>query len=168
MYALLTALVLAQTSISIGAGSKPKLTDSARAERERKQDSSRLRYEIWRDSVIAAHGNRDSTDRLRRRAKQIALTPALLANAFKDPGARVLLTAARKSRLEQDSSITGYDATAYERISVALQSRSAPHASRARRAHRVGTGESGLLRNTWEASSHADARRNGRFRNRHG
>jgi hypothetical protein len=120
MYALLTALVLAQTSISIGAGSKPKLTDSARAERERKQDSSRLRYEVWRDSVIAAHGNRDSTDRLRRRAKQIALTPALLANAFKDPGARALLTAARKSRLEQDSSITGYDATAYERMSVGL------------------------------------------------
>jgi hypothetical protein len=89
-------------------------------ERERKQDSIRLRREIWRDSVIAANRANDSSDRARRRAKQIALTPALEANAFKDPGARTLLTAARKARLQQDSSISGYDATAYERISVGL------------------------------------------------
>jgi hypothetical protein len=120
MLALLTAIVFAQSSVVIGAGAKPKLTDSARAERERKQDSSRLRYEIWRDSVIAVRGKSDSTDRLRRRAKQIQLTPALMASAFKDSRAEALLTAARKSRLEQDTTISGYDATAYERMSVGI------------------------------------------------
>ena len=122
MYALLTAVVFAQTSISIGAGSKPKVDSAHIAERNRQQDSSRYRYEGWRDSMIAAHRNTsdDSVDRARRRAKQIALTPALLSTAFKDPQARVLLTAARKARLAQDSSITGYDATTYERMSVGL------------------------------------------------
>ena len=120
MLALLTAIVFAQSSVVIGAGAKPKLTDSARAERERKQDSSRLRYEIWRDSVIAVRGKSDSTDRLRRRAKQIQMTPALMASAFKDSRAEALLTAARKSRLEQDTTISGYDATAYERMSVGI------------------------------------------------
>lgn len=121
MFALLTAIVFAQSSITIGVGSAPKpKSDSARVERERRQDSIRLRREIWRDSVIAANRDNDSSDRARRRAKQIALTPALEANAFKDPGARTLLTAARKARLQQDSSISGYDATAYERISVGL------------------------------------------------
>ncbi len=120
--ALLTAVVFAQSSVSIGAGTKPKLTDSARIERERKQDSSRLRYEIWRDSILAARGNsdNDSSDRRRRKEKQIALTPALLSTAFKDRGAATLLTQARKSRLAQDSSISGYDATTYERMSVGL------------------------------------------------
>lgn len=121
MFALLTAIVFAQSSITIGVGNAPKpKSDSVRAERERRQDSIRLRREIWRDSVIAANRDNDSSDRARRRAKQIALTPALEANAFKDPGARTLLTAARKARLQQDSSISGYDATAYERISVGL------------------------------------------------
>src|SRR5688572_25380507 len=108
MLALLTAIVFAQSSVQIGVGDKPKskLTDSARAERERKQDSSRLRYEIWRDSVIAVRGKSDSTDRLRRRAKQIQMTPALMASAFKDSRAEALLTAARKSRLEQDTTIS--------------------------------------------------------------
>ena len=121
MLALLTAVVFAQTSVSIGVGNKPKTTDSAaRAERERKQDSSRLRYEIWRDSMIAARANDDSADRAKRRAKQIALTPELVRTAFRDSRAAELLAAARRARLAQDSSITGYDATAYERMSVGL------------------------------------------------
>lgn len=120
MYALLTAIVFAQSSVSLGIGASK---DSARiAERHRQQDSARYRYEVWRDSMIKAHGStsEDSVDRARRRAKQIALTPALLANAFKDKGAATLLAAARKARLAQDSSIKGYDATTYERISVGL------------------------------------------------
>jgi hypothetical protein len=121
MFALLAATVmLAQSSVTIGIGNKPKQTDSVRVEQERRQDSLRLRREIRRDSVIAAIKKGDSVERARRRARQIALTPALLANAFKDPGARALLAAARKARLEQDSSIIGYDATAYERMSVGL------------------------------------------------
>jgi hypothetical protein len=121
MLALLTAIVFAQSSVTIGVGNAPKpKTDSARIARERRQDSIRLSREIWRDSMIASHRDNDSTDRAKRRAKQIALTPALEANAFKDSRARALLTAARKARMEQDSSITGYDATAYERMSVGL------------------------------------------------
>src|SRR6476620_2282637 len=122
MYALLTAIVFAQSSVTIGVGDKPK-RDSARiAERNRQQDSSRYRWEVWRDSMIAARGSlsEDSVDRARRRAKQIALTPALLSSAFKDRRASDLLAAARKARLGQDSSITGYDATTYERMSVGL------------------------------------------------
>jgi hypothetical protein len=121
MLALLTAIVFAQSSVTIGVGNAPKpKTDSARIARERRQDSIRLSREIWRDSMIAAHRDNDSTDRAKRRAKQIVLTPALEASAFKDSRARALLTAARKARMEQDSSITGYDATAYERMSVGL------------------------------------------------
>lgn len=122
MFALLTAVVFAQASVTIGATDRARMPDSARAERERRQDSSRYRYEVWRDSMIAAHGNtnNDSADRARRRAKQIALTPALLSTAFKDRGASLLLASARKARLAQDSSITGYDATTYERMSVGL------------------------------------------------
>lgn len=104
MFALLAATVMfAQSSVTIGIGSKPKQTDSVRVEQERRQDSLRLRREMRRDSVIAAMKKGDSVERARRRARQIALTPALLANAFKDPGARALLAAARKARLEQDS-----------------------------------------------------------------
>ncbi|HMA20537.1 MAG TPA: hypothetical protein VKO87_07015, partial [Gemmatimonadaceae bacterium] len=121
MFALLAATVMfAQSSVTIGIGNKPKQTDSVRVEQERRQDSIRLRREVWRDSMIALRNKGDSADRARRRARQIALTPALLANAFKDPGARTLLAAARKARLEQDSSIIGYDATTYERMSVGL------------------------------------------------
>jgi hypothetical protein len=122
MFALLTAVVFAQASVSIGAGSKPKVDSARIAERNRQQDSSRYHYEVWRDSMIAAHAstNNDSADRARRRAKQIALTPALLSTAFKDSRASALLNAARKARLAQDSSITGYDATTYERVSVGL------------------------------------------------
>lgn len=121
MLALVTAVVFAQASINIGIGNAPKATDSAaRTERERKQDSARLRYEIWRDSMITARSGNDSADRARRRAKQIALTPEHLRTAFKDSRAAELLNAARRARLAQDSSITGYDATAYERMSVGL------------------------------------------------
>ena len=123
MFALLTAVVFAQTSIHIGIGNAPKAQDSAaRAERERKQDSSRYRYEVWRDSAIAARsGNHDdSVDRARRKAKAIPLTPALVSSAFKDARAHDLLAAARQARLRQDSTITGYDATTYERMSVGL------------------------------------------------
>jgi hypothetical protein len=44
----------------------------------------------------------------------------VLATAFKDPGARELLLRAREARLGQDSTLTGYDANAYERMSVGM------------------------------------------------
>src|SRR4051812_12115099 len=120
MLALITAVVFAQSSVTIGVGNKPKQTDSARAVRERVQDSSRIAREEFLDSVFSTRSQHDSAERARRRAKQIVLTPALEKSAFKDGTAASLLAAARRSRLSQDSSITGYDATAYERMSVGL------------------------------------------------
>src|SRR6478672_661911 len=118
MFVLLTALVFAQTSASITiGGGKPKPPDSAAL---RKRDSVAVRRELVRDSVRAARRRHDSTEVARRRAKQIAVTPALLASAFKDPQARTLLTMARIARLDQDSALMGYDASAYERMSVGM------------------------------------------------
>jgi hypothetical protein len=121
MLTLLTVAVIAQTSVSIGIGNKPDAKDSAKkAQAEHVRDSVQMRREKWLDSVFATRGEHDSTDRVRRRAKQIALTPALERNAFKDATAASLLAAARRARISQDSSITGYDATAVERMSVGL------------------------------------------------
>jgi len=44
----------------------------------------------------------------------------VLASAFKDSRARDLLLQARAARLTQDSSLTGYDASTYERMSVGM------------------------------------------------
>lgn len=116
MFALLTALVMAQTSATITIGGKPKLDSAA----VKARDSAAVRRELVRDSVRAAARREDSTHIARRRAKQIAVTPALLASAFKDPQARTLLTMARAARLDQDSALMGYDATSYERMSVGM------------------------------------------------
>jgi hypothetical protein len=115
MNALVAALVLAQTSVTVGVGGKAKESDSAAAAR-------REAMEVTRQKIDSARVIRrsDSSDIKRRRAKRIALTPALMANAFRDSRAASLLARARQARLEQDSSLTGYDATTYERMSVGL------------------------------------------------
>ncbi|HVF38265.1 MAG TPA: hypothetical protein VM939_00075 [Gemmatimonadaceae bacterium] len=121
MYALLTALLLAQTSVTIGVGNKSKKPDSvAAAKEEARADSTRLRREARRDSIVARRVVNDSTQKERRRAKRVALTPTLMANAFKDRRASNLLEAARVARLRHDSSLSGYDATTYERMSVGV------------------------------------------------
>lgn len=119
IFLLAATVVFAQSSVTIGIGNKAK-ADSARAARQRTRDSVLLHREIRRDSLIARRDRNDSSERARRRAKQVPVTAALLANAFGDPGARALLEAARKARLSQDSSIEGYDATTYERMSVGI------------------------------------------------
>jgi hypothetical protein len=75
---------------------------------------------LWarRDSTRAA---RDSIRKARREAAVIPLTPQLEATAFRDPGARTLLMRARAARLSQDSTLTSYDATAYERVSAGMK-----------------------------------------------
>jgi hypothetical protein len=113
MVALLAAVLFAQTSVIINVGGKAK-TDSARA------DSVQLEREARRDSLRARRIRSDSIEHARRVAKRVPLTPARLATAFRDPGARTLLTAARSARLEQDTALRGYDATAYERMSVGM------------------------------------------------
>ena len=118
MYALLTALVFAQSSVSITVGGgKTKPADSVAAARK---DSMAIRHEQQRDSLRAVRVKNDSTRVGRRRAQQIPVTSSLLASAFKDPGAASLLARARVARLTQDSALTGYDATSYERMSVGM------------------------------------------------
>ncbi len=113
MVALLVAVLFAQTSVTIRVGSDAK-KDSARA------DSLQIVREARRDSLRARRVRSDSIEHARRVAKRIPLTPGRLATAFRDPGARTLLTAARAARLEQDTALRGYDATAYERMSVGM------------------------------------------------
>ena len=63
----------------------------------------------------------DTLDRDRRRVRQrIPVTPELDASAFRDPSARSLLLKARAARMQQDSTLTAYDATAYQRMSAGL------------------------------------------------
>ena len=56
----------------------------------------------------------------RKRAVRLPVTAKVLATAFKDSHARDLLLFARKARMEQDSALKSYDATAYQRISAGL------------------------------------------------
>jgi hypothetical protein len=116
MVALLAVALFAQTSISVRIGSDTK-KDSAAASRA---ESLAVRREARRDSLRARRVRNDSTNRVRRMARQIPLTPALVASAFHDPGARALLAAARVARLEQDTTLIGYDAISYERVSVGM------------------------------------------------
>lgn len=55
-----------------------------------------------------------------REPRRVAVTPEMLATAFKDPAAKSLLLRARASRLVQDSMLASYDATTYQRLSVGL------------------------------------------------
>jgi hypothetical protein len=55
-----------------------------------------------------------------RKPPRIPVSDALKASAFKDSGARALLERARAARMQQDSLLTSYDATTYQRISVGI------------------------------------------------
>jgi hypothetical protein len=113
MLALLAAALFAQTSATIRIGDAPKV-DSAKA------DSIAHARDLQRDSIRANRAQRDSARRASRMARRPALTPALLASAFKDARARDLLLRAREARLKQDSTLTSYEAKAYERMSVGM------------------------------------------------
>jgi hypothetical protein len=115
MLALLAAVVLAQSHVTLQVG-KEKQDSIAQA----KRDSIAIRREHVRDSLRARARVRDSVRRDIRLAKKLPVTPAVLATAFKDPHARELLLRAREARLTQDSTLTGYDANAYERMSVGM------------------------------------------------
>ena len=67
------------------------------------------------DSVATATSSRRRNDGYRR-----AVTAELLATAFKDPTAKSTLLHARAARLTQDSSLTSYDAMAYQRMSAGM------------------------------------------------
>ena len=115
MIALVAAIVFAQSTLTVRLGNEKK--DSAS---RAKSDSQSVIRQERRDSVMAKARARDSSRKALRLAKRPPITPAVLASAFKDTRARDLLLRARAARLTQDSTLTGYDASAYERMSVGM------------------------------------------------
>src|ERR1700737_2047859 len=115
MLAFLAAIVFAQSHVTLQVG-KDSQDSIARARR----DSIGFRRDERRDSMIAKARVRDSIRKSIRIARRPSVTPAVLASAFKDSRARELLLRAREARLIQDSTLTGYDASAYERVSVGM------------------------------------------------
>jgi hypothetical protein len=114
MVPLLAVVVFAQVSGTVQIGSTKPDTSA------RRRDSIAVEREIHRDSIRARGRARDSVRKQNRLAKRPLLTPAVLASAFKDQRARELFLRAREARLIQDSTLIGYDANAYERISVGM------------------------------------------------
>ena len=115
MIALVAAIVFAQTTLSVQLG-KEKQDSAAKA----KNDSIMVRRDQRRDSLIARSRARDSVRKANRLARRPSITPAVEASAFKDARARDILLRARAARLTQDSTLTGYDASSYERMSVGM------------------------------------------------
>ncbi|MEJ7811698.1 MAG: BamA/TamA family outer membrane protein [Gemmatimonadaceae bacterium] len=116
MIAFVAAALAFQTSVSIGVGKKPKADSTKRDSAQVARDSARAARrdsirDHW-DSVRAARANRPP--------RRDSVTPALLASAFRSAAAGSLLGRARMARLEQDSTLTSYDATSYTRISAGL------------------------------------------------
>ena len=72
---------------------------------------------VERDST--ANGN-TRRRRERKPPKRAELTADHLATAYKDQSARSVLLLARDARLRQDSALSSYDATTYQRISAGL------------------------------------------------
>jgi hemolysin secretion/activation protein ShlB/FhaC/HecB len=112
---LLAAVVIAQTSATIQIGK-----DSQDSVAKAKRDSIAFARDQRRDSLRTRARARDSVRKATRLAKRPPVTAAVLATAFKDGRARDLLLRARAARLNQDSTLTGYDASAYERMSVGM------------------------------------------------
>lgn len=71
---------------------------------------------IARDSTTDVHGRRRRRER--KPPKRVEVTTEHLATAYRDAPARTLLLLARDARMRQDSALTSYDATTYQRISA--------------------------------------------------
>ena len=72
---------------------------------------------VVEDSITEAETKRR---RDRRPAKRVEMTAEHVATAFRDGSARQILLLARGARMRQDSALTSYDATTYQRISAGL------------------------------------------------
>ena len=115
MLALLAAAVFAQSSVTVQVGTaRQDSIDRAR------RDSIAYRREQRRDSLRAHRESRDSLRQQIRATRQLPITPAVVASAFKDARARDLFLRARAARLTQDSALKGYVSNGYERISVGM------------------------------------------------
>lgn len=115
MHLLLAGLFVLQSG-SITVGTPQADTIKPRSAAEARRDSLR---QARRDSV---RSRRDSLreERERRGPRRAAVTPELLASAFRSPAARTLLERARAARLEQDSTLVSYDARSVSRISAGM------------------------------------------------
>ena len=71
-------------------------------------------------SLSKARDKGDSASVLRRIARRVPVTEAHLRTAFRDTLARNLVLHARAARVNQDSTLKSYDATAYQRLSVGM------------------------------------------------
>ncbi|HET6760446.1 MAG TPA: hypothetical protein VFH13_00020, partial [Gemmatimonadaceae bacterium] len=117
MLTLLAAVVFSQVTGTVQVGIGTTKQDSVA---KAKSDSIDFLRDQRRDSLRTRARARDSVRKAIRLAKRPPITPAILASAFKDARARELLLRARAARLNQDSTLTGYDASAYERMSVGM------------------------------------------------
>lgn len=110
--ALLIPLVFALQSVSVTVGST----------QQEPADSTRPRLTAaQRDSVRRQRAAADSARReARLAARRIPVTPEVLRTAFADDRTRTLFERAKRARLEQDSSLVAYDATAYQRLSAGI------------------------------------------------
>ena len=76
-----------------------------------------------RDRVVVRRdgprSRREST-RITRRGRLPDATPEAIGSAFRDARARDIVTRARVARLEQDSTLTSYDATVKQRLSAGI------------------------------------------------
>src|SRR5215210_3626031 len=108
MIALLAAIVFAQTA-AIQIGGKPDTSVATAVRREARRDSLRARERA-----------RDSVRKATRLAKRPPMTDAVMRSAFKDLRAYDILTRARASRLEQDTTLNAYEVDSYERMSVGM------------------------------------------------
>src|SRR4051812_44964918 len=72
---------------------------------------------------VSAHesdSTRKKRDSTKAKRRSIAVTEAEMASAFADAGARGLLARARAARVSKDSSITSYDASTLQRLTIGL------------------------------------------------
>ena len=63
---------------------------------------------------------RESSSRVTRRGRLPDATPEASASAYRDTRTRDIIARARRARLEQDSTLTSYDATVKQRLSAGL------------------------------------------------
>jgi len=70
--------------------------------------------------IIARESDSTRKDSSHAKKRSTDVTPAQMASAFADAGARTLLERARRARLGQDSTIRSYDANTVQRFTVGL------------------------------------------------
>lgn len=104
----------------------PKKDTANRMEVARPDSSGASAKHRWkRDTTVIVKDSSDSASLARVRgnhgyARRLPVTAKVLATAFRDPAAKVLLERARDARVSQDSALQAYDAMTYQRISAGM------------------------------------------------